>query len=59
MGKSVCSFCATEFPSSDFDKGRAVILFKKTYCKKCMDRAVRQKTKNPKHSGHHTADTPR
>lgn len=43
-----CSFCYVLIPQSDFDKGVAVILLKKIYCKRCSERAVRQKTKNPK-----------
>lgn len=59
MGKSACDFCGISISASDLDKGRAVVILKKTYCKKCIERAVRQKTKNPKHSGRHTADHPR
>jgi hypothetical protein len=58
MGKSVCDFCAATIRSSDFENGRAVVLLKKTYCQKCMERAVRQKTKNPtRNSGRHPAET--
>jgi hypothetical protein len=59
MGKSACDYCAATIPSSDFENGRAVVLLKKTYCRKCMERAVRQKTKNPsEYSGRHPAETP-
>lgn len=52
MGQtSTCDFCAARIPSSDFEKGHAVVVLKKTYCRKCLDRAVRQKTKNPKDTG--------
>ena len=57
MGKSTCDFCAAAISQSEFDKGHAVVLLKKTYCKKCLERAVRQKTKNPnRKSGRHTPE---
>jgi hypothetical protein len=56
--KSTCDFCTIQIPSSDFEKGRAMVVLKKTYCKKCLERAVRQKTKNPKHSGRHGPGIP-
>jgi hypothetical protein len=53
-----CDFCRAEIPPSDFDHGRAVVLLKKAYCGRCMERAVRQKTKNPKDTRKHTHRTP-
>jgi hypothetical protein len=44
---------------SDFDEGRAMVLLKRIYCRTCMERAVRQKTKNPKDTRKHTRDKPR
>jgi len=52
MGEtSTCDFCGAGIPKSDFEQGHAVVVLKKTYCRKCLDRAVRQKTKNPKDTG--------
>ena len=59
VSRSVCNFCGQLIPLLEFEKGRAVVLLKKTYCRKCMERAIRQKTKNPKETGKHTAETPR
>lgn len=54
--RRTCDFCFAEISQSDFDKGRAVVLLKKLYCRKCMERAVRQKTKNPKDTRVHRPD---
>ena len=53
-----CDFCSAEIPSSDFEAGRAVILLKRVYCRKCMERAVRQKTRHPKDTRKRTRDHP-
>lgn len=38
MGKEIvyCSVCGERIPSSDFVKGRAVMVFRKHFCRKCM-----------------------
>ena len=59
MSKIACDYCDISIFASDFDKGRAVVILKRTYCKKYLERAVRQKTINPNHTGKHAADTPR
>lgn len=56
MGRNACDFCGVSISASDFNKRRAVVILKRTYCKECIERAVRQKTKNPKDSGKHAAD---
>ncbi|MBV8878938.1 MAG: hypothetical protein JO332_03130 [Planctomycetaceae bacterium] len=54
MGESrTCDFCFAKVPKSDFAAGHAVVVLKKVYCRTCLDRAVRQKTKNPRDSGRH------
>ena len=55
MGEtSTCDFCGAGIPKSDFEQGRAVVVLRKTYCRNCLDRAVRQKTKNPRDTGKRT-----
>ncbi|HEV3026002.1 MAG TPA: hypothetical protein VG457_00430 [Planctomycetota bacterium] len=54
-----CDFCSMKLSPSDFDEGRAMVLLKRIYCRTCMERAVRQKTKNPKDTRKHTRDKPR
>jgi len=53
-----CDFCSAEIPPSDFDTGRALILLKRIYCRRCMERAVRQRTKDPQDTRKHTRDHP-
>ena len=53
-----CDFCSAGIPQSDFDNARAMILLQRVYCRRCMERAVRQKTKNPKDTGKHSRVKP-
>jgi hypothetical protein len=32
-----CALCRCEIPSSDFHKGRAVIIARQSYCKGCVE----------------------
>lgn len=41
-----CDFCGKSIPPSEFKKGRAVVLLKKTYCHACMEATIqRSKTR--------------
>lgn len=55
-----CDFCGKSIPSSDFESGRAVVLLKKTFCRDCMDRAVKS-SRPPKKKGssRHKSLTPK
>ena len=35
-----CDFCGAHIRTSDFEKGRALILMKKNFCKACLEKAV-------------------
>jgi hypothetical protein len=35
-----CDFCASPIPESDFEKGYAVVVLKKRYCRVCMVEAI-------------------
>ena len=52
-----CDFCGKSISSSDFDKGRAVILLKKTYCRSCMESAI-ERSKTRRRQARSPSDAP-
>lgn len=51
MGKETvyCSICGDRIPSQDFEKGKAVIVLKKYFCRKCAVSTVKESSKGPAH----------
>ena len=46
-GSSVCcDFCAVAIAPTDFERGQAVRLMGRSYCKRCLDHAI-EKSRNP------------
>jgi len=47
-----CDFCGKHISTSDLEKGRAIILMKKKYCKACLADAVRKSKDKPADKKH-------
>jgi hypothetical protein len=51
-----CDFCGAPIRPSDLEKGRAIILMKKTFCKGCLEKAIekgrRAEKKDKAHDSH-------
>ena len=50
MGKEIvyCSVCGDRLSSSDFEKGKAITILKKHFCKKCAESIV-EESADPEH----------
>jgi hypothetical protein len=59
MGKEIvyCSVCGERILESDFDKGRAVTILKKNYCKKCAKDIIKANA-TPEGSGESKIKSP-
>jgi len=61
--KDCCDFCGRKLTPQDFEKGRALLLLRKAWCRTCAERMVeRQKDKRrskPSSGAHRSRSTPR
>lgn len=52
MGKEIvyCSVCGERISSSDCEKGKAVVILKRYFCKKCAVTVVKESSEGPTHN---------